>query len=131
MLGSMIRPSADIRPVTAIARPEPSRLLGRLGALEARLASSPADLDQVQALRFDIFSEEFGVAFDPASRAARRDRDDHDARCDHLMVIDTDVPAGTAPRLVGTYRLAVTGKTNGATPAYSQAEFDVARLIKG
>ena len=60
------------------------------GGLEARLARSEADIDAAQALRYRIFFEEMGARPFGNLRTLRRDFDDFDAVCDHILVTDHD-----------------------------------------
>jgi len=84
-------------------------LLGRIGDLEVRLATSSADVQRAQRLRYRVFYEEMSAIPDAAARIARRDMDAFDAICDHLLVLDHS--AGKSrfgvprPEVVGTYRL--------------------------
>jgi len=83
--------------------------LGRLGSLEVRLATSAREIRRAQRLRFKVFYDEMSAAPHPASLLSRRDFDEYDAICDHLLVIDHDVEPRrfrkAKPRVVGTYRL--------------------------
>ena len=60
----------------------------RTGSLGVRIATEPAEIDAVQALRYRVFYEEMGARPDPAAHLSRRDRDDFDAVADHLLVVD-------------------------------------------
>src|ERR687893_574345 len=62
--------------------------LGRLGSLEVRLATRPKEIRRAQRLRFKVFYDELAAAPNPASLISRRDFDEYDALCDHLLVID-------------------------------------------
>jgi L-ornithine Nalpha-acyltransferase len=104
--------------------------LGRLGALEVRLARSAAEVRRAQKLRYDVFYRERSAVADPALYLARRDIDLFDAICDHLLVIDhAAVPPRRAPTVVATCRLLrqdIAERTGGF---YSAAEFDVGALV--
>lgn len=109
------------------------RVLGRLGALSVRLASSPAEMRRAQALRYRVFCREMGASAGWRQHLLRRDRDRWDPVCDHLLVVDETVRsrcAATGGRIVGTYRLLrdEVAATAGL-PFYSQSEFDVASLM--
>ena len=69
----------------------------RSGDLEVRLASSPDDIDALQALRYRVFYSEMGAVPDHQMRQLERDFDQFDPVCDHLMVTDSSrVPSGEA-----------------------------------
>lgn len=99
------------------------------GNLTARLASTPADVDAAQALRYRVFYEEMRAVPSAEHRARRRDFDAFDAICDHLLVINNDrddVPGG----VVGTYRLLRRSVAERRGGFYSAAEYDIAPLMK-
>ena len=109
-------------------------VLGRIGSLEVRLARSAAEIRQAQALRYHVFYEEMSAIADLSAAANRRDVDDFDAVCDHLLVIDHDVEAKPfrrrKPQVVGTYRLLrqeVADLNNGF---YTSGEFGIGALIE-
>ncbi len=100
----------------------------RAGNLGVRLARNAAEIDAVQALRYRVFFEEMGARADAASAATRRDTDDFDAVADHLLVVDHD--RGEGPEsVVGTYRLIRRAGAAKLGRWYSEAEYDVSRLI--
>ena len=72
--------------------------LGRIGALEVRLAHRAAEIRRAQRLRFDVFYQEMSAVADAATLIARRDVDPYDAMCDHLLVLDHDRPKTGAVR---------------------------------
>jgi putative hemolysin len=105
--------------------------LGRLGALEVRLARTAAEVRRAQKLRYDVFYREMSAVADPALYFARRDIDLFDAVCDHLLVIDHGVqPLRKAPATVGTYRLLRQDIAEQNGGFYSASEFDVGSLIE-
>jgi putative hemolysin len=97
------------------------------GGLEARLANSEADIDAAQALRYRVFYEELGARPTVNHRGLRRDFDDFDSVCDHILVIDRDCgdPAGG---VVGTYRVLRRSKAETGIGFYSSGEYDISRL---
>jgi putative hemolysin len=100
----------------------------RAGNLGVRVASTAAEIDAAQALRYRIFFEEMGAQADEAARADRRDRDEFDAVADHLLVIDHDL--GDGPQaVVGTYRLIRRAAAARIGRFYSSEEFDITPLI--
>ncbi len=104
--------------------------LGRLGALEVRLARTAAEIRRAQKLRYDVFYKEMSAVADPTLYFARRDIDRFDAVCDHLLVIDNGARTlHRTPAIVGTYRLLrqdIAERTGGF---YSAGEFDVGSLV--
>lgn len=106
--------------------------LGRIGALEVRLAITRKDVKKAQRLRYRVFCEEMSAIPDVMSRLKRRDMDAFDLICDHLLVIDHDAKSRTGrrkPRIVGTYRLLRQEVAERYSGFYTQAEFDVAPLL--
>ncbi len=108
----------------------PTATLGRLGALEVRLARTAAEVRRAQKLRYDVFYREMSAVADTALSFAQRDIDLFDAVCDHLLVVDHGAhQLRKAPAIVGTYRLLrqdIAERTGGF---YSAHEFDVGSLI--
>jgi L-ornithine Nalpha-acyltransferase len=126
---------------TARPAPQPPGLqgvLGRIGSLEVRLATTRKDVRRAQRLRYRVFCQEMSAVPDMVSRLKRRDVDAYDSICDHLLVIDREAPAGRRgekpggrrkPRVVGTYRLLRQEVAEAHAGFYSAGEFDVAPLI--
>lgn len=100
----------------------------RAGNLVARLAVGAADIDAAQALRYRVFYEEMRAH--PSTEVARRKRDfdDFDPFCDHLLVID-EAAAHGAGAVVGTYR--VLRRCGAATKGgfYTETEYDIRPLL--
>ena len=94
----------------------------REGRYLVRFARSAAEVDRALRLRYEIFNLELGEGLD-ASRATERDRDEYDAFCHHLLVIEAATEA-----IVGTYRLQTGAMAAAGRGFYSAAEFDLARL---
>ncbi len=69
--------------------------LGRLAGLEVRIARTQSEIVAAQELRHRVFCLETGGNTEPGL-----DADDHDAWCDHLIVVDR-----ANESVVGTYRL--------------------------
>ncbi len=109
-----------------IAKPaEGGNVLARSGWLEARIATTPAEIEAAQRLRFDVFYREMNARPTPDMAASGRDFDRYDAFCDHLLVFDLE--AGGA--VVGCYRLlrqAVAAENGGF---YSADEYDLGPLL--
>lgn len=114
--------------------PDPDGLvLGRLGAMEVRLARTARDVRRAQRLRYKVFYEEMSAVPDGAARLARRDMDSFDAICEHLLVLDHDagkmVLGRRKPKVVGTYRLLRQEVAQRHGGFYTQGEFHVNGII--
>src|SRR4051794_737037 len=129
----VVRLLPGLRAQTATLRAGLPAVLGRLGSLEVRLATSPKEVRQAQRLRFKVFYEEMSAVPNGASLFSRRDLDEYDAICDHLLVIDHDAEAKpfrpAKPRVVGTYRLLRQEIADRHFGFYSAGEYDVGRLV--
>ena len=124
-------------PKTFMPRRPAPKIYGKLGNLEVRLARSRSDLRRAQRLRYKVFYEEMSAVADAATMISRRDEDDYDPICDHLLVVDNGVtpngrrrPWPLKPRVVGTYRLLRQDAANRYQGFYTQGEYDVATLIE-
>lgn len=109
-------------------------VLGRIGSLEVRLATTAKEIRRAQRLRFKVFYEEMSASPNGAALISRRDVDAYDAICDHLLVLDHDVkpkafrPA--KPKVVGTYRLLRQDMAERHGGFYTRGEYDIAPLLK-
>jgi putative hemolysin len=98
------------------------------GDFEVRLAQTAAEIDAAQALRYSVFYEEMAAHPSPEMAARRRDFDDFDQVCDHLLVRDRR--RGEGPEgIVGTYRLIRRSAAEKVGRFYSAAEYDIAPMI--
>lgn len=110
----------------------PAQSLGRLGALEVRLAQTAAEVRQAQKLRYRVFYQEGSAIPNPGRLFARRDIDAYDAICDHLLVLDHGAGTGrhgNRPAVVGTYRLLRQPLAEEYGGFYTAGEFDIGELI--
>ncbi len=98
------------------------------GPLQVRLAETAADIDAAQALRYRIFYEIMGARPAPETARQRRDRDEFDQICDHLLVLDHSRGSG-AEAVVGTYRLIRRDAAARHGAFYSAGDYDIAPLI--
>ena len=109
-------------------RPE-SLLTGlRAGNLEVRLARGEDEILASQRLRYRVFYEEMKARPTPKMARERRDYDDFDPHCDHLLVVDRSAGDDPDRYLVGTYRLirrSVAARQGGF---YTAGEFDITRI---
>jgi putative hemolysin len=98
-------PPGIVKPIRVF--PTYPSTLGRIGALEVRLAQEKHDVKRAQKLRYRVFYKDGTAIADAATLLARRDKDAFDKICDHLLVIDHAAKPsirGKQP-VVGTYRL--------------------------
>ena len=106
------------------------------GGLVLRLAQGPDEIRACQRLRYRVFYEELGAKADAEATANRIDADSFDGICDHLAVVKTN-GGNSGPaicladgELVGTYRLLRQDAAEAHGGFYTQAEFDIAPVIK-
>ncbi|HBK09185.1 MAG TPA: hemolysin-like protein [Acetobacteraceae bacterium] len=109
-----------------IASPGFGELLA--GSLGVRLATTAAEIDAVQALRWHVFYEEMGAVPDAATAASRRDRDAFDTVADHLLVLDHERGEGGVA-VVGCYRLIRAPAAARIGRFYSADEYDLTRVL--
>lgn len=92
------------------------------GNLTVRVSSKPHLIEQAQKLRYDIFFGEMGgVPTNSQVLAEKRDFDDYDAVCDHLIVQDED----KGGKVVGTYRLLRREPMRKIGKFYTEKEFNI------
>jgi putative hemolysin len=100
----------------------------RAGHLGVRIATTEAEIDAVQALRWRVFYEEMGAEPTEAALASSRDVDAFDAVADHLLVVDHAIGPGPEG-VVGTYRLIQQDAAEAIGRFYSDEEYDLAPLV--
>lgn len=83
-----------------------------------KLAETSEEKDQIYALRYNIFNEELGEGI-RENEKIRRDIDEFDPHCDHLMLMHSG-------KLIGTYRILPFSKRPGKF--YTETEFDLRPL---
>ena len=106
--------------------PKNDNVLDSSGSLEVRLATTAAEIEAAQRLRYDIFYREMNAKPSPEMAAAGRDFDEFDPICRHLLVVDRD-----NGRVVATYRL-MREDVAARSPAgfYTAGEYDISALLK-
>ncbi|GAC1345978.1 MAG: GNAT family N-acetyltransferase [Bradyrhizobium sp.] len=122
-------PFGLIKPVRNF--PNGPATLGRLGALEVRLAEGKGEVRRAQKLRYRVFYRDGGATADAPTLLARRDKDAFDGICDHLLVIDHAAKpsiGGNQP-VVGTYRMLRQDVAERNSGFYTEDEFDISGLI--
>ena len=100
----------------------------RGGHLGVRIATTAAEIDAVQALRYRVFYEEMGARPDAAAARTQRDTDAFDAVADHLLVVDHLIGAGPEA-VVGTYRLIRREAAARIGHFYSADEYDISTML--
>jgi putative hemolysin len=109
--------------MTSFVQHYPTVLL-RSDTLEVKLATTLAELDAAQRLRFEVFNLELQEGL-LASYERGYDTDAYDAYCDHLIV--KDLALG---KVVGTYRLLRQSVAEAHIGFYSENEFNLTKLKK-
>ncbi|MCB1681691.1 MAG: GNAT family N-acetyltransferase [Rhodospirillales bacterium] len=94
-----------------------------------RLAKSPAEIEEAQRLRFQVFYEEFKAQPTPDMLAQKRDFDPFDEIADHLIVL-TRNSESEPEKIVGTYRLIRQEVAEKFGRFYSQDEYDISPLVR-
>jgi putative hemolysin len=89
-----------------------------IATYRTRLATTNADLEAAQRLRFEVFNLELNEGLDTAYLSGL-DQDRFDEVCDHLLVEETETG-----RVVGTYRLQTGAFAAAHHGYYSEQEFD-------
>src|SRR3981081_237394 len=94
-----------IRPIRRF--PNFPATLGRLGALEVRLAQQKRDVKRAQKLRYRVFYKDGTAIADATTMLARRDKDSFDKMCAHLLLMEHAAKPSMSgkQRVVGSYRL--------------------------
>ena len=85
-------------------------------------ARTPAELEAVQKLRYEVFNLELGEGLDE-SHETGLDHDRFDPICHHLMIVDRKTDA-----VIGTYRMQTGEMALQHEGFYTADEFDLARM---
>jgi putative hemolysin len=91
------------------------------GGFVVGLARTAEEIEEIQRLRYRVFTEDMGAVFPDAHDGIDQDR--FDAWCEHVMV--RELHTG---RVVGTYRLLTPENARAAGGYYSESEFDLSGL---
>ncbi len=119
-----------LTPLAPIAVPESSEHgFGelRVGSLGVRIASTPAEIEAAQRLRYRVFYQEMGAVPCDTARFSELDQDRYDPVADHLLVIDHSIGSGPEG-VVGTYRLIREEGARQIGQFYSADEYDLTHL---
>jgi putative hemolysin len=100
----------------------------RIGPIHLKLATTDAEIEAAQALRYKIFYLESGAPIPADVAATELDADSMDEHCDHLLVMDDRLGLGPES-VVGTYRLIRREAAQSHGRFYSSSEFDISKLI--
>jgi putative hemolysin len=100
----------------------------RAGTLGVRIATSAAEVQASQALRYRVFYQEMGARPDAAAQASQRDSDHYDPVADHLLVLDHARGTGL-DSVVATYRLIRAPAAARVGRFYSADEYDITRVL--
>jgi putative hemolysin len=100
----------------------------RGGNLGVRIATTPAELDAAQALRYSVFYNEMGAQPNATALRTHRDADEYDAVADHLLVVDHAIGPGPEG-VVATYRLIRQPAAERIGRFYSADEYDIAPML--
>jgi putative hemolysin len=100
----------------------------RGGNLGVRIATTAAEIDAVQALRYRVFYDEMGARPSEDAARSRRDSDAFDAVADHLLVLDHAIGPGPEG-VVGTYRLIRRSAAERLGRFYSADEYDITNVV--
>lgn len=95
--------------------------------LSVQIARTPQDIKAVQALRFDVFFNEYQAQAYTDSHADGLDRDMFDDHCAHLMVVDNSQDG----RVVATTRLLLSARKPADLPYIAASEFSIPLLDAG
>ncbi len=100
----------------------------RVGPLQVRLTQTDEEIDAALALRYRIFYDEMNARPSPEVAARKRDFDDFDDHCEHLVVLNHELGDG-ADAIIGTYRMLRRGGAEAIGRFYSSDEYDISKLI--
>lgn len=101
-------------------------VLDSSGTLVARLATTQAEVDAAQRVRFEVFYREMSAQASAEMMAAGRDFDKYDPVCEHLVVVDR----ADNDKVIATYRLM---REDGAAKVggfYAAGEYDITAMLK-
>lgn len=111
---------------TGLQQASGKTVLDSSGNLEVRLATTAAEIEAAQRLRFDIFYREMNAKASPEMEASGRDFDDYDPICQHLLVVDT-----AQDQVIATYRLMREDAAERSPKGfYTAGEYDISAMLK-
>ncbi len=95
---------------------------------EVRLTKNNEELVLAQKLRYKIFFEEDGAIPSEQVKKEKRDFDEFDPYCDHLIVVNKKVDVNSDDYIIGTYRLMKKDGAKALGKWYSDTEFNVSKF---
>jgi len=95
--------------------------------IQVKLATAPEDIETAQAIRYQVFYEEYGATPNAEMLREKRDIDAYDSVTDHLIVVDNDLPEGK--RIVGTYRVLRRDAAEKHGQFYTSNEYNIQPLL--
>lgn len=98
------------------------------GSLQVRVAETWEEIEAAFALRYRVFYEEMSARPSAEVAALKRDFDEFDPYCEHLVVLDNDKGTG-ADAVVGTYRMLRRAGASEIGRFYSSDEYNIAPII--
>ena len=99
-----------------------------LGPLELRMARDDEEVRALQRLRYRVFYEEMKAEPIGSMADEKRDFDEFDEICDHLIVCDTARQGEES--IVGTYRLLRRSVAETFGKFYTAGEYDISKLLE-
>jgi len=93
-----------------------------IGSLRVGLATTPAEIQEAQRLRYEVFAQEMGARLHTTTPGLDQDR--FDSYCQHLLVRDV-----VTEKVVSCTRLLNAQQAQRAGGFYSQTEFDLSRVL--
>ncbi|MDX1959327.1 MAG: GNAT family N-acyltransferase [Leptospiraceae bacterium] len=87
------------------------------------MAEDQLEIEKTLSLRYNVFNLEMGEGL-PESASTRKDRDEYDYFCDHLIVLDKK----QEDKIVGTYRILRKDVALENIGFYSETEFDLSKI---
>jgi putative hemolysin len=138
-LADAMKTRGEVSPLgrlSSLTRDIEPKIYGRVGNLEVRLARSWREIRLAQRLRYQVFFEERSARPSRLAQFRRRDEDEYDALCDHLLLVDLDgsIPRrrgqAETPKIVGTYRILRQEIAERGPGFYSAREYDIAPLLQ-
>lgn len=96
--------------------------------IQVRLTESAEEIEAAQALRYQVFYEEYGAKPNEKMLREKRDIDTFDDITDHLIVLDNDLPKGSS-QIIGTYRLLRRAVAEQHGQFYTSDEYNIQPLL--
>ena len=104
-------------------RPDSGTRSAEAGRYSIGIARSESEVQEAQALRFQVFAAEMGASLGADCTRLALDADRFDVHCDHLIVRDNQ-----SLEVVGTYRILTPDAARQCGGYYAETEFDLTAL---